>query len=150
MQLRKEICFRFLTHIFKKTDQSHLCFLFFVLNCGMESSLPHNEQYEELIDFVRNLHNQLNDFDKLAPALAEKSSDLELNEKVIKYFKTEYYAHQRKDGMTKIGLGSLIILAGFCITCFNFHSNESFNFAMYGLTSIGICVVFWGFNKIIG
>lgn len=115
----------------------------------METSQSQN-RYNELLDYVRDLHQQLNDFDKLAPALAEKSADEELNKKVLSYYKTEYYAHQRKNGMNKIGLGTLVILLGFCITCFNFHSNESFNFAMYGLTSIGICIVFFGLYKIIG
>jgi len=113
-------------------------------------NIQSQDKYEELLEYVRDLHQRLNDFDKLAPALAEKSADLEINEKVLRYFKTEYYAHQRKNGMSKIGLGALVILAGFCITCFNFHANESVNFAMYGLTSIGICIVFWGFYKIIG
>jgi len=115
----------------------------------METAHEQNN-FEILLDFLRDAEHRLGDLDKIKNELNAKSTDLDLNDKVFQYFKKEYYAHKRKEGLSKIGLGSLIILAGFCITCFNFHSNESFNFAMYGLTSIGICIVFWGFYKIMG
>jgi hypothetical protein len=115
----------------------------------METTQAQNN-FELLLDFLRDAEHRLGDLDKIKKELELKSNDIELNEKVFVQFKKEFYAHKRKDGLSKIGLGSLIILTGFLITCLNFHANESFNFAMYGLTTIGICIVFWGFYKILG
>jgi len=115
----------------------------------MEITEP-NHNFNNLLDFVRDAQHRLGDLDKVKKELDAKSGDLELNEQVFLFFKNEYYILKRKQGLSKIALGAFVILLGFCITCFNFHANESFNFAMYGLTSIGICIVFWGLYKIIG
>jgi hypothetical protein len=69
---------------------------------------------------------------------------------VIKEAKKDYYALMRKEGMARILVGAILMLLGFVITAFNFHTNKSFSFAMYGLTSIGLCFVFWGLYKLIG
>lgn len=115
----------------------------------MESTQA-QDNFDFLLDALRDAEHRLGDLDKVKKELTTLSDDVELNEKVFQHFKKEYYTHKRKQGVSIIGLGALVILAGFCITCFNFNSNESFNFAMYGLTSIGICIVFFGFYKIIG
>lgn len=82
--------------------------------------------------------------------LEQKTDDIVLISVVIKEAKNEHYAVMRKDGLGKISIGAILIVVGFLITCLNFHSNKSFDFAMYGLTSIGIVFVFWGLYKMIG
>jgi hypothetical protein len=121
----------------------------FVLNCDVETMQP-NHNFNALLDFLRDAQHRLGDLEKVKKELDAKSLDLNLNEKVFQCFKKEYYDLKRKQGLSKIALGAFIILLGFVITCFNFHSNQSFTFAMYGLTSIGICIVFFGLYKIIG
>lgn len=68
----------------------------------------------------------------------------------IKEAKKDYYAFRRKEGLARICIGAVLILLGFIITAFNFHSDKSFSAAMYGLTSIGLGFVFWGLYKLIG
>lgn len=106
--------------------------------------------FDELLAQAKDLHQRLDDFDKVKQQLSNSSDNHELIDAVLKQFKKEYYEQKRKEGLAKISLGAIVILAGFLITCFNFHANQSFTFAMYGLTSIGICIVFWGLYKIIG
>lgn len=109
---------------------------------------PHT--LNQVIQFLHETNHRLDDLEKTRKELDSKFSDSRLNEEAFRQFKIEYYNIKRKQGLTKIAIGSTVILFGFLITCFNFHANESFNFAMYGLTSIGICIVFWGLYKIIG
>lgn len=89
-------------------------------------------------------------FEEVSTALRKYSNDDALLDGIIKEVRETYYKTKRKEGLTKIGVGVILILSGFLITCFNFHTNQSFNFAMYGLTSVGICFVFWGLYKILG
>jgi hypothetical protein len=89
-------------------------------------------------------------FDDIKTKLLERYNDEAFVFAVVSKAKTEIYTQKRKDGTTILAIGLVLILSGFIITCFNFHSDRSVAFAMYGLTSLGIIVVFWGLYKIMG
>ncbi len=89
-------------------------------------------------------------FDHIRQKLSSRCDNKELVNEVVDTVRSEIYSQKRKEGTTIVGIGLVLILAGFVITCFNYHSNQSFEFAMYGLTTIGIIVVFIGLYKIIG
>jgi hypothetical protein len=82
--------------------------------------------------------------------LKKATSDEALIAAVIKKAKKDFFRQRRNEGLTKIAIGAVFIVAGFVITCFNFHANRSVDFAMYGLTSIRLAIIFWGLYKIIG
>jgi hypothetical protein len=82
--------------------------------------------------------------------LRKKTEDPIIIAVVIKEAKKDYYALMRKDALARIAIGAILIVLGFLITAFNFHSNKSFSLAMYGLTSLGILFIFWGLYKLIG
>ena len=105
---------------------------------------------QQLFNHAYHLKEMGSTFDEAAIALSQLCDNKELVEEVIKEVRETYYKTKRSEGMVKIGIGATLILVGFVITCSNFHSNQSFSFAMYGLTSIGILIVFWGLYKIIG
>ncbi len=69
---------------------------------------------------------------------------------VVKEARNANYARLRKQGFRLVLIGSLTGFSGFLITCINFNTSRSIDFAMYGLTSLGISIVFWGLFKIIG
>lgn len=106
--------------------------------------------YDELYAMAKALLVRSTATDMIEKHLAQKSDDLVLITVVITEAKKDHYAQMRKEGIPKIAIGSVLIVVGFLITCLNFHSNKSFDFAMYGLTSIGIVFVFWGLFKMIG
>lgn len=90
------------------------------------------------------------DFELIKDKLLARCADEEIVLSVISKVKKEYYLQRRKEGTNILSVGLLMILAGFVITCFNYHSNQSVTLAMYGLTSLGILIVFLGLYRIMG
>ena len=108
------------------------------------------ELYDELYAMTKTLLARSADSEDIEKHLSQKTDDIVLITVVITEAKKDYYAQMRKEGLPKVALGTVLILVGFAITCLNFHNNKSFDFAMYGLTSIGIGFVFWGLYKMMG
>lgn len=106
--------------------------------------------WNELVELANESYARHYDFEKITEILLEKHNDEAMVYAIVKKVKSEHYAQHRKEGLIILGVGFGLILIGFLITCFNFHSNKSFTFAMYGLTSVGLCIVFWGLYKIVG
>jgi len=108
------------------------------------------EIWKELVELAEQSYARNDDFEKITDVLLTKYNDQAMVYAVVKKLKSDHYAKHRKEGLVILGIGLVLILAGFLITCFNFHTNRSFAFAMYGLTSLGLIVVFVGLYKIVG
>ncbi len=108
------------------------------------------EIWDELHDLANDCYAKGMDFDKIHKLLIQKHHDEPLVYAIVKKIKFEHYTERRNQGLKILAVGVVLILAGFIITCSNFHANRSFAFAMYGLTSLGIFVIFYGLYKIIG
>ncbi len=108
------------------------------------------EIWKELAELAEQSYARQYDFEKITEVLLAKHNDEAMVYAVVKKLKSDHYAKHRKEGLVILGIGLVLILAGFLITCVNFHSNKSFTFAMYGLTSLGLIVVFVGLYKIVG
>ncbi|MBK7665941.1 MAG: hypothetical protein IPJ32_00520 [Sphingobacteriaceae bacterium] len=106
--------------------------------------------WDELVELANEFYARQYDFEKITEILLEKHNDEAMVYAVVKKVKSDHYAKHRKEGLVILGIGLVVILAGFLITCFNFHSNKSFTMAMYGLTSLGLVIVFVGLYKIVG
>jgi hypothetical protein len=109
-----------------------------------------HEIWDELYAIARNSFHDGITGDKLEQLLMQHSSDHAMIFAVIKKMKSDYYEKRRNEGLLIIAVGAVFILAGFIITCFNYHDNKPFSFAMYGLTTIGIGIMFYGLYRIIG
>ncbi|MGZ4090477.1 MAG: hypothetical protein ACXVNM_00705 [Bacteroidia bacterium] len=114
--------------------------------------MPHlgNEIWDELYAIASSSYAADMSSEKIQELLLKKCGDEPLAYAVLKKAKSDYYDKCRKEGLVIIAAGAAVIFAGFVITCFNFHANQSVSFAMYGLTTIGIGIVFYGLYKIIG
>jgi len=114
--------------------------------------LPHarNEIWDELYALASSSYAADMSSEKIHELLLKKCGDEPLTYAVIKKAKSDHFEKRRKDGLFIIAIGAAVIFSGFVITCFNFHANQSVSFAMYGLTTIGIGIVFYGLYKIIG
>lgn len=106
--------------------------------------------YDELLSMAKTLLRHGSDAEDLEKHLRQKTEDIVLITVIIKEAKKEHYAVLRKEGLAKILLGSILALLGFAVTFFNFHTNRSIDLAMYGFTTTGIVIVFWGLFKMIG
>lgn len=113
--------------------------------------MPHRkEEWESLLRLAEESYTRGMGFDDIKDLLFKQTQDESLVYAVVKKVRSDHFAEIRKQGMVKVSIGLVLVLAGFLITCFNFHSNQSFEFAMYGMTTLGIFIVFWGLYKIMG
>lgn len=108
------------------------------------------QRWEELNAFAEDCYRRGMDFDEIRDRLFTKTDEEPLVYAIIKTLKSHHYEERRKEGLSIIAISGVLMLAGFVITCCNFHMNESVAFALYGLTGCGIVGVFWGLYKIIG
>jgi hypothetical protein len=69
---------------------------------------------------------------------------------IIREIKTLHYLKRKKRGFKLVLAGSLLLVFGFIITLILFHSGNSINYAMYGLTIAGIILLLWGMTDIMG
>ncbi len=82
--------------------------------------------------------------------LKDNGADAIEIEAAISTVKKKVHKERSSAGVKKLGIAVLFLLAGFVITIFNFHSNQSFTVVMYSFTSIGLLLLFWGLYEIIG
>lgn len=108
------------------------------------------ELYDELFVLAIQLLEKGEQIETIEAHLSRLSDDIVLITVVIKEAKNAHYARMRKQGFRLVLIGCLTGLSGFLITCINFNTSRSIDLAMYGLTSLGITIVFWGLFKIIG
>lgn len=108
------------------------------------------DQWEHLYVFAKKLECNKMAFDEIEKRLFEKTKDVSVVSEIMIQIKKVHYAVKRKQGLIKMGFGSIFLVVGFFITYFNFYSNQSFDIVMYGSSSIGVILVFMGLYDIIG
>ena len=119
--------------------------------CDIEFALEQNKNiWNEIHSLANQYYASGISFQDIKEKLIERFRDEGLVNEVVDEIRSEIYAQKRKEGISIIGIGLVLILAGFIITCFNYHSNQSVSLAMYGLTTLGIIIAFAGLYKIMG
>lgn len=108
------------------------------------------ELYDDLFRLAKDMLEKGQDPPAIEKALSEKTDDIVLLTVVIKEARNAYYTELRTQGFRLIIIGCLTGITGFLITFLNFNTSRSIDFAMYGLTSLGLIIVFWGLFKILG
>jgi|ERR1700740_941909 len=108
------------------------------------------EIWEKLYSIANNAYTKGLRSDEIKELLIKEHNDPEMAYAITKKVISDHYTERRKEGLLILLVGAILIVVGFILTCFNFHANKSITFAMYGLTSAGILVAFWGFYKIMG
>jgi hypothetical protein len=116
----------------------------------MANAEENKDRYEELFLIALGQLEQGEPPDMIELLLLQKCEDAILIAVVLKEARNVHYAVLRKQGFRLILLGCILGVTGFLITLFNFNTSRSIDFAMYGLTTMGMLIVFWGLFKIIG
>lgn len=109
-----------------------------------------DDEWEKLYLFAKNLADRHISLDNIEKQLLQKTTDAMLVNDIIKQLKKIQHAIKRKSGSFKILFGALFLFVGFFITCVNFHSNQSFTNVMFGFTTFGLVMIFWGLYEVIG
>lgn len=103
-----------------------------------------NEAYENLYSFAKSLQGVVKSLDKIELQLRDKTSDTALVAQVIDQLKKDRNAAKLSNGLIKLGIGSMLLVSSFVITCINYHSNQPFAVVMYGFTTVGLVLIVWG------
>ena len=82
--------------------------------------------------------------------LNEMGADAAVIEAIMAQLKKIQYAKRSSRGVILFFIGAFILVFGFVITFFLFHSGDSMKWAMYGLTTLGTAVLFFGIIDIFG
>lgn len=109
-----------------------------------------NGLYDNLKDLAIEYLNSGKDPDEIEKLLNQKTDDKLLLAVILKEIKKINHATNRKKGLQKLALAGILLFSGFIITCINFHYNQPFAAALYGLTAAGLVFMFWGLYNIIG
>ena len=80
--------------------------------------------------------------------LLEKGHDEKFVKELVKEAQKLHYAIRRSQGLTLILVGAVICFVSFLLTITSSFTHSSFPWVLYGLTSVGILVVFAGFMKV--
>jgi hypothetical protein len=112
--------------------------------------LQKNEHSEELYLIAKQMVERDPDFVFIRTCLFEKCGDWELVHEIVDQVRMVYYAKKRKRGLSKMGIACVLLVLGFGLTVINYYANESFTFVMYGFTSAGLLLLFWGLYDMFG
>ena len=90
---------------------------------------------------VRNLRTT----DEIKEELLKENNITEHElELMIRYLKKIKHEKDHQMGRMLILVGAIFLLAGFVFTFLNIYKNQSVHFAMYGLTTAGLLIMFMG------
>ncbi len=106
--------------------------------------------YQQLYAAATDMLNRGFNREDLESELLKLNDDIIIVTVAMTEARKDYYDLMRREGFRLISIGCTLAMLGFLITCLNFDTARSFYFAMYGLTSIGMIIVFWGLYKILG
>lgn len=109
-----------------------------------------DEHADELYLLAKQMVERDPDFAFIRESLFEKCKNRELANEIVDQVRMVYYGKKRKSGLVKLGLGCVLLVVGFVLTVLNFYSNESFTLVMYGFTTFGLLLLFWGLYDLFG
>ena len=102
----------------------------------------------ELISRIKDMHHQGYDKDSIPGRLIEMGFDKETVDVCFQqYIKMKDKQH-RQAGLMLILTGALTLVFSCVLTIVLHYNNQSLEFVMYGVTSVGLIIVFAGLMKI--
>ncbi|MDP1801262.1 MAG: hypothetical protein Q8L81_07920, partial [Bacteroidota bacterium] len=88
-----------------------------------------NDTWENLRIIANDCYSKGMEFDAIHKILLNTHNDEAMVYAVLKKLRSEHYAEKAKEGRKLLLIGFCFIIAGFIITCINFHSDRSITFA---------------------
>lgn len=107
-------------------------------------------EYVKYYHYAKILLDRDDNFSVIEQKLAEKLTDNAMVAEIIKNLKEEYYRKKHNRGRIVMLIGLVILLISFVLTCVNFHNNQSITYVMFGISSVGLIVIFFGLYDLFG
>lgn len=109
-----------------------------------------NEELFEMVEYAKDLVSRNYTFKEIEKELLQKTNDGHFTAQIIQKMKNSLNDKKRNAGVLKLLIGGFILIIGFIITVFCFHSNLSFHTVMFSFTTLGCLLLFWGLFQVIG
>jgi len=105
-------------------------------------------QPEPLSNYVISQLNEGKRKEQIETDLLAKGHDERFVKDLVRESQKLRYAKRRTQGLVLILAGAVVCFASFLLTITSSFSQESFTTILFGLTSIGIVIVFAGFTRV--
>ena len=112
--------------------------------------MTQEDKYEDLYHKARVWLDQHQSFNSIHDNLIKAGADVVLAAEIVKEVKLIYYAKKRQKGCMIILIGCFLLLIGFVLTITKYYANASVSYVMYGFTTVGLAVIFYGLYEIFG
>ncbi|MGZ3867095.1 MAG: hypothetical protein ACXVC6_15065 [Bacteroidia bacterium] len=112
--------------------------------------MENTPEYVRFYHLAKILHDRGDDYPIIKQKLLEKISDEILIDAILKTIKKEYNKKRHDRGRFVMLIGLVILLVSFVLTCINFHSDQSITYVMFGISSLGLIVMFFGLYDLFG
>jgi hypothetical protein len=107
-----------------------------------------SQQNESISQHITNLLEDGQGREQIEKHLREQGHDERFVTDIVKEAITLYDAKRRSQGLTLILSGAVVCFGSFLLTITSSFGSRAFPMVLFGLTSVGIVVVFAGFVKI--
>jgi predicted phage tail protein len=88
--------------------------------------------------------------DTILEKLQKLGLDEPTREVIMKEMSSLFLEKKRQNGIRMIIIGALFLVVGFFLTVFLFHANQSIDFVMYGMTTVGASLLLYGLVNVLG
>ncbi len=106
------------------------------------------EKQDTLYSYVINLFDQGMPREQIVSHLLDNEHDETFARQLVTEAGRLRDARRRSQGLTLILCGAFVCLMSFVLTITSSFTQSSFPYVLYGLTSVGIIIVFAGFMKV--
>lgn len=106
--------------------------------------------FNDFFHLAHTLQKKGLNYDEISLQLREKGAPETLMQEIIEKVKSIRFIKKRKTGFACCGIGVALLIVGCMITLFLYSSGGDIKFAMYGLTSVGVVLIFKGLIDILG
>jgi len=112
--------------------------------------MEHTRNIEHLLEEANKLIETGKVTDDVRRTLGASGVDSETIEIIIHQLRSQQFLKRRKRGFLLGAIGSVMLLVGFILTVIFFHAGISFQYVMYGMTSIGVLLLIAGMVEVVG
>ena len=112
--------------------------------------MQNEETYARLYEEGKLMLKHHQSWDEIQFNLSKIGADETTAVEIVKQLKLIYWAQKRKSGLNYIGIGASLLLVSFIYVCASFNTQTNFTYVMYGFTSAGLLLMFYGLYEMIG
>jgi hypothetical protein len=105
---------------------------------------------KQCLTLISQLRNEGLEISSICSRLKEQNIPSDIAEQAVLEWKKIYYSKKRNQGFLYVGIGTSVMVVSFLLSVILFYSDKSIDWALYGLTFLGLSLTFKGMVDILG